>query len=183
MRKNGETISWRKTCNDCGRVFVDSMTTLAGKFPMRARDFKADTGQCPECKEGRELELEKTLLATTLNWTPDEIKAHLLTYPPYKDQELIVHDASAGMNTYALVKVVNPEHTKQKRIVIEGYTNEYSGMSFYRNGVNCYAPKGQVRLLPYNETIGNLIKKEITNWITLSNKEIVDLVGTREVSG
>jgi len=63
------------------------------------------------------------------------------------------------MNTYALVTVEVPEHTKQKRIVIKSYSNGYSGQSFQRSGKNCNAPKGQVWLLPYRAVIGDLIKK------------------------
>jgi len=180
VSKKSETITRWKKCRDCGCRFKDSMTSFLGIFPVRISDFKTDNGQCPECRKKEQLRYEKLFFARDLHWTFESVKDYFTENPPYLDQELIVLDTSHRMNTYALVKVINPEHTKQKRIVIKGHSNGYSGMSFYRSGKNCFSPTGQVRLLPYHSKIGALIKEGKINEIQLSLEEIIILVGEVE---
>lgn len=177
-----ETITWVKKCKDCGCRFKDSMTSLMGLFPVRVRDFKTDTGQCPGCREKQRLRDEKQFFARDLHWNFNSVKNYFTENPPFLGQELIVLDTSYNMNTYALVKVTNPEHTRQKRIIIEGYSNGYSGMSFYRSGKNCFSPKGQVRLLPYHPKIGALIKESNINQIQLSLEDVINFIGEIELT-
>jgi hypothetical protein len=175
--QDGSTIIWRKTCKDCGCRFEDSMTKLLGRFPVRVKDFKTDIGQCPNCRQKEKQHFDKLLSARDLHHTFETVKDYFSKNPPYVSQELLVLDTSWNLNTYALVTVVNPDHTKQKRIVIESYSSGYSGQSFYRSGKNCFSPKGQVRLLPYNSAIGDLIKKGNGKEIQLQLDEILDIVG------
>lgn len=177
--KDESTITWTKNCTDCGCRYKASMSTLMGRFPIPVSVFKANVGQCPECREKQKVQLEKLNSARNLHWTYDLVKKHFTANPPSKGQELLVLDTSWNTNTYALVTVANPEHTKQKRIVIDYHTNGYSGQSFYRSGKNCFSPKGQVRLLPYNTVIGDLIKKGDNKEIRLEPKEILNLVGKK----
>jgi len=171
------TIMYMKDCTECGCHFEDSMKSMFGKFPVPVKVFKVNKGICPECKTKNNLQREKLYSARDLNWTHETVKKHFEGNPPVIGQELIVLDTSGRLNTYALVTVKNPEHTKQKRIVIESYTNGYSGQSFYRSGKNCFAPKSQVTLLPYNQIIGEMIKKGNGQEIILSLEEVARLVG------
>ena len=180
VSKDGNTVTWRKSCTDCGCRFNDSMTKFMGRFPIRVKDFKKDTGQCPECSEKQQLHHEKLFFARNLHWTFDSVKEFFTNNPPQIGQELLVLDTSCNINTYALVTVTNSEYTKQKRIVIDGYTNGYSGQSFYRSGKNCFSPKGQVRLLPYNSKIGALIQEGGGREIQLESEKVMALMGEVE---
>lgn len=151
------------------------MSTLLGRFPVPVRDFKVTSGLCPECKREDDARWNKLRAACLLNWTPEAVREHFLEYPPEKGQELIVYDSSWNSNTYALVTVEVPEHTRQKRIVIASYSNGYNGQSFYRTGQNCYAPTGQVRLLPYHKEIGARIKANAGHEIRLELCEVAAL--------
>lgn len=171
------TITWDKKCTGCGRRFTYSMTSLMGSFPRPVRLFKVPTGHCPECHTENEARRETLRAACRLNWSFETVKAHFLEHPPVKGQELIVYDSSWNSNTYALVTVEVPEHTRQKRIVIASYSNGYSGQSFYRTGQNCHTPKGQVRLLPYHPEIGGRIKSNGDREIRLELREIAGMFG------
>lgn len=177
VARKESTITWDKRCTDCGHRYTDSMTSLMGVFPVAVRAFKVPTGLCPECQKAADLHYEKLRSARDLHWTFDSVKEHFTKNPPVKGQELIVLDTSWGMNTYTLVTVESPAHTKQKRIVIQSYSNGYSGQSFYRSGKNCFSPKGRVRLLPYHSVIGDLVKKSVRKTILLTMEEVFALVG------
>lgn len=166
-------IEWNKICNTCNCRFVDRMSK---PFCMRVCDFKDSIGICHECNEKTRVGFIKYREAASLNWTFDTVKEYFEKKPPYDGQELLIHDTSFNTNTYALVIVKLASSGKQKRIIIEGYTNGYTGQSFYRSGKNCFAPKGQARLLPYNTQIGSLIKNENGNQIRLSSKEVYELI-------
>jgi|GEM_PF-3978357 len=176
MSGKSSTITYMKDCTGCGCHFEDSMKSMFGIFPIQVKVFKVNNGVCPECKTKNNLQREKLYLARDLGWTHETVRKHFEDNPLVIGQELIVLDTSGRLNTYALVTVKNPEHTKQKRIVIESYSNGYSGQSFYRSGKNCFAPKGQVILLPYNQTIGKLIKNGNGQEIILSIDEVAGLV-------
>jgi len=153
------------------------MTSLAGIFPIAVREFKVDAGICPKCRAKMNKRFEELRAVTSLYWTEETTKDYFTDNPPVRGQELLIHDTSGWGHTYALVTVDVPSHTNQKRIVISGYTNGYSGRSFYRSGKNCYAPKGQVTLLPYNAIIGDLIKKGNGRQIHLQPEEVERLLG------
>ena len=170
---NDSVVEWNKTCYKCNCRFVDRMSK---PFSMKVRDFKNLPGSCDDCNKKLRLTLIKHQKAAGLNWTFDSVKEHFLNNPPYDGQELLVHDTGYNMNTYALVKVKVASSGKQKRIVTEGYTNGYSGESFYRSGKNCFAPKGQAKLLPYNSKIGALIKSSNCNEVRLSSEEVYVLI-------
>lgn len=177
VAKKESTITWDKECTGCGCRFMDSMSTFMGRFPGPVKSFKVPTGVCPECKKAEMARREKLIAARDLHWTFESVREYFIKKPPVKGQELIVLDTSWHMNTYALVTVEVPEHTKQKRIVIKSYSNGYSGQSFQRSGKNCNAPKGQVRLLPYHAVIGDLIKKGNGREASLTFEEVDQLVG------
>ncbi len=180
MKTNNDSIvTWRKTCDMCETKFEDTMTKMFGRFPCRVSDFKVDFGTCKSCREDRKTRYAKLFYARDLHWTLESVKEHFESNPPYKGQELLVLDTSGNLNTYALVSVEVAQHGKQKRIVIDGYTNGYSGQSFYRSGKNCFAPKGQVRLLPYNDVIGGLIKSDGKHSLHLELEKIMGLVGEK----
>lgn len=178
-RKKDSTITWDKKCTGCGRRFTDSMTSLMGLFPCPVRLFKMPTGTCPECRKAVEARREKLAAARDLYWTFETVKDHFEKNPPVEGQELIVLDTSWQIftNTYALVKVEVPARGRQKRIVINSYSNGYNGQSFYRSGQNCITPKGQVRLLPYHPLIGDLIKKGDSREVKLTPEEVLALLG------
>jgi len=176
--ENVEEVLWWKNCTVCDPRFRDSMKKLFNCFPTSVRDFKTDKGMCPECKQKEREQREKENHASWLFWNRETIKKYFTDNPPYKNQELIIRDTSGCYEiTYALVTVIVPERGRQKRIVVEGYSNGYSGLSFYRSGQNCHAPRGQVQLLPYHEIIGQRIKDSGGNTIQLSSQGIVDLLG------
>lgn len=174
---NDSVVEWNKTCSTCNSRFVDRMSK---PFRKRVRDFKVSHGTCKECREKRNAEFAKQSEAANLYWTFDTVKEYFENHPPFEGQQLLIHDTSwNGSNTYALVTVKVASSGKQKRIIVENYTNGYSGKSFYRSGKNCWAPTGQVRLLPYHPTIGSLIQNNSRNEISLSSKEIYDLIGEK----
>ena len=170
-------MRWKKRCTFCTKNFTDEQTSLMGSFIVPARLFKTDTGICPSCQEKLNKKIKENQSIACLYWTFDSVKEYFVDNPPYEGQELLIHDTSGNMNTYALVKVVNPESGKQKRIVVENYSNGYSGKSFYRTGKNCFAPTGQVRLLPYNARIGELIKASGRKSIILKVEQVKELIG------
>jgi len=171
------TITHMKDCTGCGCRFQDSMKSMFGTFPVPVKAWKVNKGVCPECKTKINLQKEKMYSARDLNWTHETVRKYFIKNPPFIGQELIVLDTSGRLNTYALVTVKNPEHTNQKRIVIESYTNGYSGQVFHRSGKNCFAPTGQVTLLPYNQIIGEIIKKGNGREVILSLEEVAGLIG------
>ena len=71
------------------------------------------------------------------------------TQNPPKEGDLVV-----VLSTQFTHRVDKPEIlpikaiTKQKRIVVNHSFIYYAGRSFWRTGQNCYAPKGQVHLVP-----------------------------------
>ncbi|MFM5215927.1 hypothetical protein ACEUAM_01460 [Aeromonas hydrophila] len=173
MMQDDSVVEWRKICEYCHLPFVDSMSK---PFYIRVRDFKVAHGVCKACREKKQKEMEKIREAASLYWTFDSVKEFFETNPPYKGQELIVYDTSWNENTYAIVTVVEPSHGRQKRIVVESYSNGYSGQSFYRSGKNCFAPKGQVRLLPYHEVIGGLIKASSSGILKVSREKVFEII-------
>lgn len=176
MLQDGKTIFLWKVCCKCGKKFKDEMHQVLGIFPMKVVDFKLKIGICKDCQEGEREYYNKLKLAVNLNWSEEGLKQYFLDNPPFVGQELIVFDASYNNNTYALVKVSSPSHTKQKRIVIESYSNGYSGQSFYRNGKNCYSPKGKVKLLPYNAKIADLIEQNGGKEVSLPSHEVLRII-------
>lgn len=179
IQRKDSTITWDKDCTGCGRRFTDSMSTLMGRFPLPVKLFKVPTGLCPECERVEKDWWGKLIAARDLHWTFDSVKEHFTENPPVRGQELIVLDTSWHTNTYALVTVESPEHTKQKRIVIKSYSNGYSGQSFHRSGQNCFAATGQVRLLPYHPAVGELIKGGNGREVQLTLEEVATLVGVK----
>ena len=172
--KNNSVVECQKTCSHCHNKFTARMMK---PFPTSVRDFKLSSGKCRECREKQQEVFQKHRNSAALHWTFDGVKEHFEGNPPYVGQELLIHDTSWHTNTYAIVTVKVPSHTRQKRIIVESYTNGYSGQSFYRSGKNCFSPKGQVKLLPYNEKIGSLIKKSPRNELRLSSQEVYDIIG------
>jgi len=120
--------------------------------------------------------MEKLAAAADLFWTFESVKEHFEKNPPIAEQTLLVHDTSWRTNTYALVTVEVPSSGQQKRIIIDGYSSGYSGMSFYRSGKNCFSPKGQVRLLPYHEAIADKIRKGHGGEIQLAPEDVLLLI-------
>jgi hypothetical protein len=148
---------------------------MSKPFYMKVRDFKDSPETCNDCNEKSKQRLIKYRAAAGLNWSFDTVKEYFENNPPSEGQELLIHDTGHNINTYALVTVKVASSGKQKRIIIEGYTNGYSGESFYRSGKNCFAPKGQARLLPHNSQIILLIKNVNGNEIRLSSEEVYEL--------
>ncbi|WP_028862836.1 hypothetical protein [Psychromonas aquimarina] len=178
-------VTWRKTCEMCGGKFLASMSK---PFPIRVRDFKTAFGLCRECTQMRrhrykmKKRREKNLFfARDLHWTFDSVKKYFETNPPYKGQELIVLDSSFNKNTYVLVTVGSPAHSRQK-IIIDGYSNGYSGKSFHFSGKNCFSPEGLVRLFPYHHQIGSLIKQGDGKSICLDLEQIITLIGEKNAA-
>lgn len=176
MVRNDSVVEWRKTCSHCQSEFVDKMSK---PFPIRVRDFKVPHGVCKQCRNKRHEEFRKLREAAGLYWTFDSVKDYFEANPPYEGQELLIHDTSWNTNIYAIVTVTVPSSGHQKRIIVESYNNGYSGQSFYRSGKNCWAPTGQVKLLPYNDAIGELVKKSPRGELRLSSEEVYKLIGDR----
>ena len=178
-QKADSKVEWWKTCAGCGSRFKDSMSKFFGRFPIPVRVFKQQSGECCDCKEKRDIHYKTLFFARDLHWDYESVKEYFTENPPYKGQELLILDTSYNVNTYALVTVEKPEHTRQKRIVISCYTNGYSGQSFYRSGKNCFSPKGQVRLFPYNKKIGDMIKKSGSSELIISSEDVLKIIGRK----
>ncbi|HDT5890042.1 hypothetical protein [Aeromonas dhakensis] len=176
MINNDAVVEWRKICSHCQSEFVDKMFR---PFHMRVRDFKEAPGTCKQCYKKRSEELKKLRDAAGLYWTFDSVKEYFEDNPPYEGQELLIFDTSWNTNTYAIVTVKVASSGRQKRIIVESYSNGYSGQSFYRSGKNCWAPTGQVKLLPYNEIIGALAKKAPMGELRLRSEEVFELIGEK----
>lgn len=174
--QNNSVVEWRKTCSQCKSEFVDKMFK---PFYMKVRDFKAASGTCMECHNRRHEKFKKLRDAAGLYWTFDSVKEYFEENPPYEGQELLIHDTSGNTNTYAIVTVKVASSGRQKRIIIDSYSNGYSGQSFYRSGKNCWAPTGQVKLLPYNEAIGVLVKQEPRGELSISSEKVIKHIGEK----
>ena len=80
-------------------------------------------------------------------WTEETIKQFILDGPLQAGNPMIIYNGQAGMHHYILAKVENPEHGKQRRVLLSK-SGAYGGTTFYRSGKNCSAPAGQTRMLP-----------------------------------
>lgn len=176
MMQNDSVVEWPKTCSQCKSEFVDKMFK---PFRMRVRDFKAAPGTCMQCYKKQNEKFKKLRDAAGLYWTFDSVKEYFEDNPPYEGQELLIHDTSWNANTYAIVTVKVASSGRQKRIIIESYSNGYSGLSFYRSGKNCLAPTGQVKLLPYNKVIGTLVKQASRCELNISAEEVFKKIGEK----
>ncbi|MFL0953460.1 hypothetical protein [Vibrio parahaemolyticus] len=176
MMKNDSVVEWRKICSQCQSEFVDKMFK---PFHMRVRDFKSAPATCMQCRDKRNEKFKKLRDAAGLYWTFESVKEYFEDNPPYEGQELLIHDTSWNTNTYAIVTVKVASSGRQKRIIVESYSNGYSGQSFYRSGKNCWAPTGQVKLLPYNEVIGALVKQVPRGELSISSEEIFKHIGEK----
>ena len=59
----------------------------------------------------------------------------------------MLYSGPAHFHVYELVTVVNAASGRQKRIIVSK-PGESGGMSFYRNGKNCFYPQGMTKLIP-----------------------------------
>lgn len=61
--------------------------------------------------------------------------------------EMMIYNGQGNLDGYQLVTVEAVNHGRQKRVIVSKNPG-WGGRSFYRNGKNCFSPKGQSNLLP-----------------------------------
>ncbi|PML09896.1 hypothetical protein [Vibrio lentus] len=96
-----------------------------------------------------------------LGWNNASIKEYFTQYPPAVGEQLIVFDASGGLNQYHLVTVIDSSYGKRNLIKIMGHSNGYSSELYYRSGKNAhngYQASTKVCLLPYHERVAQQIE-------------------------
>jgi len=154
-----ETITREKECIRCGATFTATMEKLALLgWPERPSEFKRRKEHCPDCKQKLRDEMAEKSKNAVLGWTDfDAVKEHFKENPPQKGDPLIIASFQYHTNEYLRVYVEVPEHTRQKRIIVNRGST-YGGSSFYRSGQSTYHPKGQTRLLPDHPVMSELFK-------------------------
>jgi len=80
-------------------------------------------------------------------YVDDAMKEYLEQNPPQPGDRLLVYGSQGSMHSYDLVTVVAGSSGKQRRVVVDKAAG-WGGTSWYRSGKNCWAPKGQSRLIP-----------------------------------
>jgi hypothetical protein len=120
--------------------------------------------------------------AKMLGWTEKSIKKYFDDNPPQIDDRVIIYTDIGSQLIYSITTIINPSRSAQKRIVVDHnhMSNGYSGNSFYRSGKNCHAPTGKVRLLPYHEEIGNMIRPSEINSLHITIPDICKIILTAE---
>jgi len=185
INREEKTIKCIKECIQCHKSFEDIMTSFNGLFPLPPRIFKTEQHMCPECNVKWKKHFEKIYSAAFFNMDENDVKKYFIDNPPFVGQELLLLDTSGrhfGPSClYTLIHVEEPSSGRQKRIIIkENAGNGYSGKSFYRSGINCYSPKGQVCLRPYNEVIGVIVKENKNKSVMLSYEKVYKLLYSEE---
>lgn len=61
--------------------------------------------------------------------------------------EMMICNRQTISNEYQLVTIEAVNHGRQRRVIVSA-APAWGGRSFYRNGKNCFSPKGQSRLIP-----------------------------------
>lgn len=90
-----------------------------------------------------------------LGWTEEKTKAYIETKPLAAGDLMVVASTYGGLASYELVKVINPAHGRQRRVLVSGHRSPHAGATFYRSGKNCFSPKGQTRLIPPSPEISD----------------------------
>lgn len=80
-------------------------------------------------------------------WVEASIKIYCDKKPLQKDDRMIIYNGQGRLHEYVLAVVENSSAGKQRRIILSKPA-AWGGSSFYRNGKNCFSPKGQSKMLP-----------------------------------
>ncbi|MFA6008791.1 MAG: hypothetical protein WC799_02325 [Desulfobacteraceae bacterium] len=77
----------------------------------------------------------------------DSLKKFIEEKPITVGDKMLIYGSQGMMHSYSLVVVEAVDSGRQKRIVVSKPA-PWGGQSFYRSGINCYAPRSQSRLIP-----------------------------------
>lgn len=154
-----ETVTCEKACSNCGALFDAQMTELLGRFPYPISTFKSTPGTCPSCIKMSWEKREVSSLRRRLNFSREQVKAHFTDNPPSKGDALILCMQQYNQSRYRLVKIVNPDHGRQHRIIIDNGCS-FAGASYYRTGQSTFAPKSQTFLLPFVALVADELSYE-----------------------
>ena len=77
----------------------------------------------------------------------EALKKYIEEKPLTIGDQMLIYGSQGMMHSYTLVVVDAVDSGRQKRVVVSK-SAPWGGRSFYRSGINCYAPRGQSRLLP-----------------------------------
>lgn len=73
--------------------------------------------------------------------TSEQVRRWIEANPLREGDAVAIRTSHGGIWEYRLAQVEKVNHGRQRRIIVENHG------AFYRNGKNCYHPKGQVRLI------------------------------------
>lgn len=82
-----------------------------------------------------------------LGWTDASTKQYILDKPLQKGDLMLIVNTQAGFLDYVLAQVMEPALGRQKRVNLS-HGASFGGNTFFRSGKNCWAPKGQSRMIP-----------------------------------
>ena len=94
-----------------------------------------------------------------LGFEGDSLKEYIVSKPVQVGDEMILYGGHGHFKKYELVTVEAVDVGRQKRIIISKPC-PWGGKSFYRSGINCFAPKGQSHLLPPLPCLKAVMKKD-----------------------
>ena len=80
-------------------------------------------------------------------WTEETTREYIESRPLAKGDRMLIVNRQAGLLEYELATVENPALGRQRRVLLDKPA-QYGGATFYRNGKNCFSPKGQSRMIP-----------------------------------
>lgn len=85
--------------------------------------------------------------APYFGWSEETTKAYVVDRPLAVGDLMLIYNGQGNMHHYQLATVVDPALGRQRRVLLST-SSATGGTTFYRNGKNCFSPKGQSRMLP-----------------------------------
>ncbi|WP_157781649.1 hypothetical protein [Rubrivivax gelatinosus] len=93
-----------------------------------------------------------------LGWTEDQVRTYVDEKPLATGDHMIVLNEYGGFRSYQLVEVVNPALGRQRRILVSQH-QQPGGQTFYRNGKNCFYPKGRTKMIPPTPSLAPFLQQ------------------------
>ena len=153
-----DVIHADKHCKTCGKPFTATLKYLHPVgWPSSPSAFRSRRDNCPSCKQQEEEARRTRLMNERLQWTFETVKKHFADNPPKEGDPLIVANLQFHQSEYQRVYVTNPSHTKQRRLIVDK-PGTVGGLTFYRSGQSCFAPKGNTSLLPDHPVMAKLFE-------------------------
>lgn len=175
------SIRIEKVCKTCETPFVATMDYNEPLgWPTSPSAFKKRRMNCPDCRIAEAQARQQRLDNERLKWTFETVKKYFADNPPQVGDPLILANLQFHQSEYQRVYVEKPEHTKQRRIIVD-QPGTVGGLTFYRSGQSCFAPKGQTRLLPDHPVMAQLFDR-FGSRIVLDDQALAAVMAGEEIT-